>query len=65
MTVLNCIIFCTVIKYNYFLTNEVTKLVDTEETPNFKMLEIKNVTKIYKTKGGAETRALYNVSISF
>ncbi len=40
-------------------------MVDTEETPNFKMLEIKNVTKIYKTKGGAETRALDNVSISF
>ena len=32
---------------------------------NYKMLEIKNVTKIYKTKGGVETRALDDVSISF
>lgn len=29
------------------------------------MLEIRNVTKIYKTRGGADTRALDNVSISF
>ena len=29
------------------------------------MLEIKNVSKIYKTKGGVETRALDGVSISF
>ncbi len=29
------------------------------------MLEIKNVTKVYKTKGGVETRALDGVSISF
>lgn len=29
------------------------------------MLEIKNVTKIYKTKGGVDTVALDNVSISF
>ncbi len=29
------------------------------------MLEVKNLTKIYKTKGGAEVRALDNVSISF
>lgn len=36
-----------------------------EETPNYKMLEIKNVTKIYKTKGGVETRALDDVSVSF
>lgn len=37
----------------------------TQENPNYKMLEIKNVTKIYKTKGGVETRALDDVSISF
>lgn len=37
----------------------------TQENTNFKMLEIRNVTKIYKTKGGVETRALDNVSISF
>ncbi len=36
-----------------------------EQTPNYKMLEIKNVTKIYRTKGGVETRALDDVSISF
>lgn len=36
-----------------------------EETPNYKMLEVKNVTKIYRTKGGVETRALDDVSISF
>ena len=29
------------------------------------MLEVKNLTKIYKTKGGAEVRALDNVSLSF
>ena len=29
------------------------------------MLEIKNLTKVYKTKGGVETRALDDVSISF
>ena len=29
------------------------------------MLEIKGVTKIYKSRGGVETRALDNVSISF
>ncbi|MDE7076391.1 MAG: ABC transporter ATP-binding protein, partial [Clostridia bacterium] len=29
------------------------------------MLEVKNVTKIYRTKGGVETRALDDVSISF
>lgn len=29
------------------------------------MLEIKNLTKIYKTKGGVETRALDDVSLSF
>lgn len=29
------------------------------------MLEIKNVTKVYKTKGGVDTKALDNVSISF
>lgn len=35
------------------------------ECNNYQMLEIKNVTKIYKTKGGVDTRALDNVSISF
>lgn len=35
------------------------------ENENFKMLEIKNVTKVYKTKGGVDTRALDDVSISF
>lgn len=29
------------------------------------MLEIKNLTKTYKTKGGADTKALDNISISF
>ncbi len=29
------------------------------------MLEIKNLTKIYKTKGNAITKALDNVSIKF
>ena len=29
------------------------------------MLELKNLTKIYRTKGGAETKALDNVSVSF
>lgn len=64
------------IKYNCFiklaLISEVIKLDNAEETkeiaevnPNFKMLEVKNVTKIYKTKGGTETRALDDVSISF
>ncbi len=43
---------------------EETKAV-TPENPNYKMLEIKNVTKIYRTKGGVETRALDDVSISF
>lgn len=35
------------------------------ENENFKMLEIKHVTKVYKTKGGVDTRALDDVSISF
>lgn len=35
------------------------------EISNYQMLEIKNVTKVYKTKGGVDTRALDNVSISF
>ena len=35
------------------------------ENENFKMLEIKNVTKVYKTKGGVDTRALDDVSITF
>ena len=29
------------------------------------MLEIKHVTKVYKTKGGVDTKALDDVSISF
>ncbi|HIY45409.1 MAG TPA: ATP-binding cassette domain-containing protein, partial [Candidatus Borkfalkia excrementipullorum] len=29
------------------------------------MLEVKNLTKVYKTKGGAETRALDGVSLRF
>ena len=29
------------------------------------MLSIKNLTKIYKTKGGEDTRALDNVTVSF
>ena len=29
------------------------------------MLEIKNLTKIYKTKGGVEVKALDNISVNF
>ena len=42
-----------------------SKMLDKTQNVNYKMLEIKNVTKIYNTKGGVVTHALNDVSISF